>query len=84
MMVRWSGEVQVNVISQSELEIGGRETCSYYIDYKSFLTPVFSASVFQSILVCILSYIISFINSLFDSIIRRIFGKRPEINCSFE
>ena len=34
MMVRWSGEVlvnvveyQVNVKSQSELDIGGRETC---------------------------------------------------------
>ena len=27
MMVRWSGECQVNVISQSELDIGGRETC---------------------------------------------------------
>ena len=26
-MVRWSGEYQVNVKSQSELEIGGRETC---------------------------------------------------------
>ena len=27
MMVRWSGECQVNVKSQSELDIGGRETC---------------------------------------------------------
>ena len=31
MMVRWSGEVQVNVKSQSELDIGGRETCQKYI-----------------------------------------------------
>ena len=30
MMVRWSGEVQVNVKSQSELDIGGRETCTDY------------------------------------------------------
>ena len=28
MMVRWSGEVQVNVKSQFELDIGGCETCS--------------------------------------------------------
>ena len=27
MIVRWSGEFQVNVKSQSELDIGGRETC---------------------------------------------------------
>ena len=27
MMVRWSGERQVNVKSQSELDIGGRQTC---------------------------------------------------------
>ena len=27
MMVRWSGEVRVNVKTQSELDIGGRETC---------------------------------------------------------
>ena len=27
MMVRWSNERQVNVKSQSELDIGGRETC---------------------------------------------------------
>ena len=27
MMVRWSGECQLNVKSQSELDIGGRETC---------------------------------------------------------
>jgi len=27
-MVRWSGEHQVNVKSQSELDIGGRETCN--------------------------------------------------------
>ena len=27
MMVRWSGEHQVNVKSQLELDIGGRETC---------------------------------------------------------
>ena len=26
MMVRWSGEVQVNVKSQSELDISGHET----------------------------------------------------------
>ena len=37
MMVRWSGEVQVNVSGMSgerqisELDIGGRETCSYYV-----------------------------------------------------
>ena len=30
MMVRWSGEFQVNVKSQSELDIGGRETCSSF------------------------------------------------------
>ena len=30
MMVRWSGEFQVNVKSQSELDIGGRGTCLYY------------------------------------------------------
>ena len=30
MMVRWSGEVQVNIKSQSELDIGGRETCIVY------------------------------------------------------
>ena len=37
MMVRWSGDVQVNVSkmsvnvkSQSELDIGGRETCILY------------------------------------------------------
>ena len=36
MMVRWSGDVQVNVSkmsvnvkSQSELDIGGRETCLF-------------------------------------------------------
>ena len=30
MMVRWtSGEHQVNVKSQSELDIGGRETCEF-------------------------------------------------------
>ena len=28
-MVRWSGECQVNVKSQSKLDIGGRETCYY-------------------------------------------------------
>ena len=27
MMVRWSGVHQVNAKSQSELDIGGRETC---------------------------------------------------------
>ena len=27
--VRWSGERQVNVKSQSELDIGGRETCFF-------------------------------------------------------
>ena len=26
-MVRWSGECQMHVKSQSELDIGGRETC---------------------------------------------------------
>ena len=34
-VVMWSGEHQVNVKSQSELEIGGRETCCY--DRESFL-----------------------------------------------
>ena len=43
MMVRWSGEVQVNVSecqvnvkSQSELDIGGRETC-YFLWLFTFL-----------------------------------------------
>ena len=33
MMVRWSGDRQVRVKSQkySELDIGGRETCYYYL-----------------------------------------------------
>ena len=26
-------ECQVNVKSQSELDIGGRETCSYFLDF---------------------------------------------------
>ena len=35
MMVRWSGERQVNVKSQSELDIGGRQTCSHYLSGKN-------------------------------------------------
>ena len=33
MMVRCSGERQVNVKSRSELDIGGRETCPHYAGY---------------------------------------------------
>ena len=58
MMVRWSGEVQVsvrwmsgecqvNVKSQSELDIGGRETClflSYLHSCSHLLYSVFSCS----------------------------------------
>ena len=34
MRVRWSGEVQVNVKSQSELDIGGRESCNCSLGVK--------------------------------------------------
>ena len=34
MRVRWSGEVQVNVKSQSELHISGRESCNCSLGVK--------------------------------------------------
>ena len=39
-MVRWSGEYQVNVKSQSELEIGGRETCLVALPFTHLQFPV--------------------------------------------
>ena len=45
MMVRGSGECQVNVKSQSELDFGGRETCCVF------------CSAFSPLLVLVLDFI---------------------------
>ena len=45
MIVRWSGEVQVNIKSQSKLDIGGRETCFFLFDHRiQLFIPVFLQS----------------------------------------
>ena len=57
MMVRWSGECQVNVKSQSELDIGGRETCIYFQLATIFIHPFCLLGLLNvCIIICICIY----------------------------